>query len=107
MFRLEAPRVVANDWVVRYRNRVLQLERHSPLPPARGTVLVSEDATGQIEIRYRERRHALDGAAIAAAARAPAGVPARLAARARCSRARHVAAAAGAIIRGLAARILR
>ena len=55
VFRLEEPRVVANDWVVRYRNRVFQLERHSPLPPARGTVLVSEDATGLIEIRYRER----------------------------------------------------
>jgi transposase len=55
VFRLEASRVVANDWVVRYRNRLFQLERHTPLPPARGTVLVCEDDAGRIEIRYRDR----------------------------------------------------
>jgi hypothetical protein len=55
VFRLETPRVVANDWVVRYHNRLLQLERRSPLPPARGTVLVYEDAVGQLEIRYRDQ----------------------------------------------------
>jgi hypothetical protein len=53
--RLETPRVVANDWVVRYHNRLLQLERRSPLPPARSTVLVYEDAAGQLEIRYRDQ----------------------------------------------------
>ena len=56
VFRLEEPRTVSNDWVVRYANRHLQLERQSPLPPARSTVQVLEDATGQIEIRYRDRR---------------------------------------------------
>jgi transposase len=56
VFRLETSRVVANDWVVRYHNRLLQLERRSPLPPARGTVLVYEDAAGQLEIRYRDQR---------------------------------------------------
>jgi transposase len=55
VFRLETSRVVANDWVVRYHNRLLQLERRSPLPPARGTVLVYEDAAGQLEIRYRDQ----------------------------------------------------
>jgi hypothetical protein len=55
VFRLETPRVVANDWVVRYHNRLLQLERRSPLPPARSTVLVYEDAAGQLEIRYRDQ----------------------------------------------------
>lgn len=45
--RLETPRVVANDWVVRYHNRLFQLERRSPLPPARSTVLIYE----------RSRRH--------------------------------------------------
>ena len=54
VFRLETRRVVANDWVVRYRNRLFQLERRSPLPPARSTVLVCEDETGGIPIRYRD-----------------------------------------------------
>ena len=52
-FQLETPRVIANDWVVRYRNRLLQLERRNPLPPARSTVLVGEDETGALTIRYR------------------------------------------------------
>jgi transposase len=56
VFRLEETRTVSNDWVVRYANRLLQLERHSHQPPARSTVHVLEDAAGQIEIRYRDRR---------------------------------------------------
>ena len=56
VFRLEETRTVSNDWVVRYANRLLQLERHSHQPPARSTVQVFEDAAGQIEIRYRARR---------------------------------------------------
>jgi transposase len=56
VFRLEETRTVSNDWVVRYANRHLQLERQSPLPPARSTVHVFEDATGQIDIWYRARR---------------------------------------------------
>lgn len=55
VFRLEETRTVANDWVVRYDNRLLQLERQSGLAPARSTVLVYEDQAGQIEIRYRDR----------------------------------------------------
>lgn len=53
IFQLETRRVIANDWVVRYRNRLLQLERRTPLPPARSTVLVGEDETGALTIRYR------------------------------------------------------
>jgi transposase len=56
VFRLEETRTVANDWVVRYANRHFQLARQSPQPPARSTVQVFEDAAGQIEIRYRDRR---------------------------------------------------
>jgi len=56
IFRLEETRTVSNDWVVRYANRLLQLERQSHQPPARSTVQVLEDAAGQIEIRYRDRR---------------------------------------------------
>ena len=56
VFRLEETRTVSNDWVVRYANRLLQLERQSHQPPARSTVQVLEDVAGQIEIRYRDRR---------------------------------------------------
>jgi transposase len=56
VFRLEETRTVSNDWVVRYANRHLQLERQSQQPPARSTVQVFEDAAGVIEIRYRNRR---------------------------------------------------
>jgi transposase len=55
VFRLQEKRTVSNDWVVRYDNRVLQLERQSDQPPARGTVLVYEAVDGTIEIRYRDR----------------------------------------------------
>jgi transposase len=44
VFRLEDHRTVSNDWVVRYDNRFFQLERQSHRPPARGTVVVFEDA---------------------------------------------------------------
>jgi transposase len=55
VFRLEQKRTVSNDWVVRYDNRLLQLERQSGRPPARSTVLVYEAIDGQLEIRYRDR----------------------------------------------------
>jgi transposase len=55
VFRLEEARTVSNDWVVRYHNRLLQLERHSGQAPARGLVVVCEDAAGRLEIRYRDR----------------------------------------------------
>jgi transposase len=54
VFRLEQKRIVSNDWVVRYDNRLFQLERQSGRPPARSTVLVYEASDGQIEIRYRQ-----------------------------------------------------
>jgi hypothetical protein len=69
VFRLEQKRTVSNDWVVRYDNRLLQLERQSGRPPARSTVLVYETSDGQLEIRYRDR-DALDRTPIAAAERA-------------------------------------
>jgi transposase len=54
VFRLEERRTVSNDWVVRYDNRYLQIERQSHRPPARSTVLVYEAADRRIEIRYRD-----------------------------------------------------
>jgi transposase len=55
IFRLQETRTVSNDWVIRYDNRLLQLERQSQHPPARSTVHVFEDVGGQLEIRYRDR----------------------------------------------------
>ena len=55
VFRLEERRTVSNDWVVRYHNRALQLERQSGRPPARSTVLVYETIDGQLEVQYRGR----------------------------------------------------
>src|SRR6266849_2065677 len=43
--------VVSEDWVVRYKNRLLQLERQSQ--PSRSRVLVRENEAGEIAIYYR------------------------------------------------------
>ncbi len=59
----------SNDWVVRYDNRLLQLERQSRRPPARSTVRVFEDVDGQLEIRYRGRVMRWTELAAAAAAK--------------------------------------
>jgi transposase len=74
VFRVEATRAVSNDWVVRYANRLLQLERQSRLPPARSTVVVREAADGQLEIRYRD--HVMRWTEITAGAPGPPREPA-------------------------------
>jgi len=57
VFWLEEERVVSEDWVVRYHNRVLQLERQSRhWAPARSRVLVRENEAGEVAILYRDRR---------------------------------------------------
>jgi transposase len=55
VFRLEEKRTVANDWVVRYDNRLFQLEPQSGRPPARSHVVVCQTPDGRVEIRYRDR----------------------------------------------------
>ncbi len=51
---LEEERVLSEDWVVRYKNRLLQLERRSQhWAPSRSRVLVRENAAGKIAIHYR------------------------------------------------------
>jgi hypothetical protein len=56
IFRLESPRTIYNDWVVRYDNRFFQLERQSRHhAPAQGQVLVCEGRHGSIAIEYRGR----------------------------------------------------
>jgi len=57
VFWLEEERVVSEDWVVRYKNRLLQLERQSQhWAPSRSRVLVRENQAGQIAIHYRGQR---------------------------------------------------
>ena len=57
IFWLEEERVVSQDWVVRYNNRELQLERQSRhWAPAKSRVLVRENEAGEIAIHYRGQR---------------------------------------------------
>jgi transposase len=57
VFWLEEERVVSEDWVVRYNNRLLQLERQSQhWAPAKSRVLVRENEAGEIAIHYRNQR---------------------------------------------------
>jgi transposase len=55
VFWLEEQRVLSEDWVVRYQNRLLQLERPSrPRIPAKSRVLVRENQAGELAIHYRD-----------------------------------------------------
>src|SRR6266550_6936395 len=54
VFWLEEERVVSEDWVVRYKNRLLQLERQSRhWAPAKSRVVVRENEAGKIAMHYR------------------------------------------------------
>jgi len=57
VFWLEEERVVSEDWVVRYHNRLLQLERQGRhWTPAKSRVLVRENEAGEVAIHDREQR---------------------------------------------------
>lgn len=57
VFWLEEERVVSEDWVVRYQNRLWQLERPSrPRIPAKSRVQVRENQAGELAIHYRDHR---------------------------------------------------
>jgi len=57
VFRLETERVIGNDWVVRYENRFLQVNRQgNHQAPAKGKVTVCEWQHGRLEIRYRGQK---------------------------------------------------
>jgi transposase len=57
VFRLESERTVSNDWVVRYDNRLFQLQAQSRTwAPAQGKVVVSQWEDGTIQIEYRGRK---------------------------------------------------
>lgn len=55
VFHLQEVRTVGDDWIVRYHNRCLQLERQSGHAPARSTVTVCEWRDGRLAIEYRGR----------------------------------------------------
>ena len=55
VLQLEETRVLSNDWVISYDTRCFQVARQSRQARARSTVLVRENASGAIEIRYRDR----------------------------------------------------
>ena len=57
VFWLEEERVVSEDWVVGYKNRVLQLQRQRKhWAPAKSPVLARENEAGEIAIHYRGQR---------------------------------------------------
>ncbi len=57
VFRLESERIISNDWVVRYDNRLFQVQAQSrKWAPAQGKVVVCEWQDGTIEIEYRGRK---------------------------------------------------
>lgn len=58
VFCLESERSISNDWVVRYENRYLQLERSSDYPPRKAKVTVCEWEDGRLEIRYQGKARA-------------------------------------------------
>jgi transposase len=55
IFHLQDTRTVGADWIVRYHNRSLQIERQSGLAPARSLVTVCEWRDGRVAIEYRGR----------------------------------------------------
>jgi hypothetical protein len=57
VFRLESERILSNDWVVRYDNRLFQVQAQSrKYAPAEGKVVVCEWQDGRMEIEYRGRK---------------------------------------------------
>jgi transposase len=75
VFRLESERIISNDGVVRYDNRLLPVQAQSrKWAPAQGKVVVSEWQDGTMEIAYRGRK--LPWKEISSAPRLPSAVPA-------------------------------
>lgn len=55
IFRLKTERTISHDWVVRYQNRFLQIERESGYAPAAAKVTVSEGRDASLQVLYRGR----------------------------------------------------
>jgi hypothetical protein len=74
VFRLESERVISNDWVVRYDNRLFQVQAQSrKYAPAQGKVVVCQWQDGRMEIEYRGRK--LPWKEISSAPRRPLALP--------------------------------
>src|SRR6202521_2025992 len=57
VFRLESERIISNDWVVRYDNRMFQVQAQSrKWAPAQGKVVLCEWQDGTVEIEYRGQK---------------------------------------------------
>jgi len=57
VFGLESERRIGNDWVVRYDNRLFQVQAQSrKYAPAQGQVVVCEWEDGRVEMEYRGRK---------------------------------------------------
>jgi transposase len=57
VFRLQSERILGNDWVVRYDNRLFQMQAQSrKYAPAQGQVEVCQWQDGTVEIEYRGRK---------------------------------------------------
>jgi transposase len=57
VFRLENERIISNDWVVRYDNRLFQVQAQSrKRAPAQAKVVVCEWQDGTVEIEYRGQK---------------------------------------------------
>ena len=62
VFRLESERIIGNDWVVRYDNRLFQVQAQSrKYAPAQGKVVVCEWQDGTVEIEYRGKQASVEG----------------------------------------------
>jgi hypothetical protein len=53
IFCWEETRVLRNDWTVRYENRIYQVIRQSPLPPAKQRITILRRMDGSLWMEYR------------------------------------------------------
>ena len=53
IFCWEETRVLRNDWTVRYENRLYQVIRQSPLPPAKQRITILKRMDGSLWMEYR------------------------------------------------------
>jgi transposase len=53
IFCWEETRVLRNDWTVRYENRLYQVTRQSPLPPAKHRIAILRRMDGSLWMEYR------------------------------------------------------
>jgi transposase len=49
----QTERVAGNDWTIRYKNRVFQIEKWSSYAPAKSKVVIKETISGKVSIMYR------------------------------------------------------